>query len=59
MAYVRRAFSKYKQANLLVSAEEKEKAKATIFKFLQREEFGEEMKPLIVEKEIPKSIKIL
>ena len=59
MAYVRRAFSKYKPATLLVSVEEKEKAKAINFKLLQREQFGEEMKSLKVEKEIPKSSKIL
>ena len=59
MAYVRRAFSKYKPAKPLVSVEEKEKAKAIIFKLLQREQFGEEMKSLKVEKEIPKSSKII
>ena len=59
MAYVRRASSKYKPATLLFSVEEKEKAKAIIFKLLQREQFGEEMKSLKVEKEIPKSSKIL
>ena len=59
MAYVQRAFSKYKPATLLVSVEEKDKAKANIFKLLQREQFGEKMKSLKVEKEIPQSSKIL
>ena len=59
MAYVRRAFSKYNRATLLVSVEEEGKAKAIIFKLLQREQFGEEMKCLKDEKEIPKSSKIL
>ena len=59
MAYVRRAFSKYKPVTLLVSVEEKEKAKAIIFKLLQREQFGEEMKSLKVEKEIPERSKII
>ena len=59
MAYVPRAFSKYKPATLLVSVEEQEKAKAIIFKLLQREQFGEEMKSLKVEKEISKSSKNL
>ena len=54
MAYVRRVFSKYKPSTLLVSVEEKEKAKAIIFNLLQREQFGEEMKSLKLEKEIPK-----
>ena len=59
MRRVRRVFSKYKSAKLLVSVEEKEKAKAIIFKLLQREQFGEEMKSLKNEKEIPKSSKII
>ena len=59
MAYVRRAFSKHKPATLLVSIEEKEKAKVIIFKLLQRKQFGEEMLSLKVENEIPKSSKIL
>ena len=58
-AYVWRAFSKYNSATLLVSVDEKEKAKAIIFKLLQREQFGEEMTSRKVEKELPKSSKIL
>ena len=59
MTYVRRAFSKHKPATLLVSVEEKEKAKATIFKLLQREQFGEQIKSLQLETEITKSSKLL
>ena len=59
VAYIQRASSKYKPATLVVSIEEREKAKAIIFKLLQREQFGEEMKSLEAEKEIPKGGKIL
>ena len=59
VAYVRRAMSKHKPATLIVSVEEREKAKATIYKLLQQEQFSEEMKSLMAEKEIPKSSKIL
>ena len=59
VAYVRRAFSKYKSATLIVSIEEREKAKAAIFELLQQEQFGEEMESLKAEKEIPKGSKIL
>ena len=59
VAYVRRAMSKHKPATLIVSIEEREKAKATIFKLLQQEQFSEEMKSFRAEKEIPKSSKIL
>ena len=59
VAYVQRALSKYKQAKLVVSIEEREKAKAAIFKLLQQEQFGEEMKSLKAEKEIPKGSKFL
>ena len=59
VAYVQRALNKHKSATLVVSIEEREKAKATIFKLLQREQFGEEMKSLKAEKEIPKVSKIL
>ena len=59
VAYVRRAMSKHKPATLIVSVEEREKAKTTIFKLLQQEQFSEEMKSLRAEKEIPKSSKIL
>ena len=48
VAYVQRASSKHKPATLVVSIEEREKAKAIIFKLLQREQFGEEMKSLEV-----------
>ena len=59
MAYVQRALNKHKPATLVVNIEENEKAKATIFKLLQREHIGEEMKSLKDEKEIPKGRKIL
>ena len=59
VAYVQRALNKHKPATLVVSIEEREKAKATIFKLLQREQFGEEMKSLKTEREIPKGSKIL
>ena len=59
VAYVQRAPSKYKPATLVVSIEEREKAKAIIFKLLQREQCVEEMKSLKFEKEIPKGSKIL
>ena len=59
MAYVQRALNKHKPATLVVSTEEREKAKATIFKLLQQEQFGEEMKSLKAENEIPKGSKIL
>ena len=56
VAYVHRALNKHKPATLVVSIEEGEKAKATIFNLLQQEQFGQEMKSLKVEKEIPKKI---
>ena len=59
VACVRRATSKHKPATLRVSVEEREKAKATIFKLLQQEQFSGEMKSLRAENEIPKSSKIL
>ena len=59
VAYVQRALNKHKPAKLVVSIEEREKAKATIFKSLQRENFGEEMKSLKAEKEIPQGTRIL
>ena len=59
VAYVQRALNKHKPATLLVSIEEREKAKATISKLLQQEHFGEEMKFLKAEKEVPKGSKIL
>ena len=57
VAYVGRALSKHKPATLVVSIEEREKAKASIFKLLQQEQFGEEMKSLKAEKETPKGKK--
>ena len=57
VAYVQRASSKHKPATLVVSIEEREKAKAIIFKLLQREQFGEEMKSLKAEKKIQNSAK--
>ena len=59
VAYVQRALNKHKPATLVVSIEEREKAKATIFKLLQQEQFGEEMKSLKAEKEIAKGSKNL
>ena len=59
VAYVQRAMNKGKPATLVVNIEERERAKATIFKLLQQEQFGEEMKSLKAEKEIPKVSKIL
>ena len=59
MAYVQRALNKHKPATLVVSIEERKKAKATISKLLQQEQFGEEMQSLKAEKEIPKGSKIL
>ena len=50
VAYVQRVFNKHKPATLVVSFEEREKARATIFKLLQQEQFGEEMKSLKAEK---------
>ena len=57
--YVQRVLSKQKPATFVISIEEREKAKAIIFKLLQREQFGEEMNSLKAETEIPKSSKIL
>ena len=51
--------NKHKPSTLVVSIEEREKAKATIFKLLQQEQFGEAMKSLKAEKDIPKGSKIL
>ena len=58
-AYKKRALSKNKPDALVISIEEREKANAIIFKLLQQEEFGDELKSLKVEKEIPKGSKIL
>ena len=43
----------------MIGIEEKEDAKATIFRLLQQEKLAKEMKSLKAEKEIPKSSKIL
>ena len=59
VAYVQQAFNKYKPATLVISIEEIENSKATIFKLLQQKQFGEKMKSLKAEKEIEKSSKIL
>ena len=59
VAYVQRALNQHKPATFVVSIEEKEKAKATIFKLLQQEQFGEEMKSRKAEMEIPKGSKTL
>ena len=59
VAYIQQALNKHKPATLVISIEEREKAKATIFRLLQQEQFGEEMKSLKAEKEIPKGSKII
>ena len=51
--------NKHKPATLVVSIEEREKAKTTIFKLLPHEQFGEEMNSLKAEDEIPKGSKVL
>ena len=58
VAYVQQALNKNKPATLVVSIEEREQANSIIFKLLQQEQFGEEMKSLKVEKEISKGSKI-
>ena len=50
MAYVQRALRKKKPATKMIGIEEDEDAKATIFGFLQQEQFAEEMKSLKAEK---------
>ena len=57
-ACLQRALSKYKPKALAVSIEEREKAKLTIFKLLQLEQFRKEMKSLKAEKKILKRNKI-
>ena len=59
VAYVQRALNKQKPATLVVSIGEREIAKATIFKLLQQEQYGEDVKSLRAEREIPKGSKIL
>ena len=59
VAYVQRTSNKYKTVKLVVSIEGREKAKAIIFKLIQQEQFGEEMKSLTAENEIPKECKTL
>ena len=46
MVYVQRVFRKHKPATKTLSVEEKEGAQASIFRLLQQEQFGEEMKSL-------------
>ena len=58
MAYVERALRKYKPATLVVIVEERQKAEAIVFKLLQQEHFGEEMKSLKNGKKIPKGSQI-
>ena len=57
VAYVQRALNKHKPATLVVSIEEREKAKAIIFNLLQQEQFDEEMKSLKAENKFPKAAK--
>ena len=59
VAYVQRALNKHKPATLVVSIEEREKAKSTIFKLLQQEHFREGMKSQKTENETPKGSKLL
>ena len=59
VAYVQQALNKHRPATLIISIEERRKVKATILKLLQQEQFGEEMKSLKAEKQIPKGSKIL
>ena len=59
VAYEQRALSKPKPAPLVVSIGERKKAKSIFSKLIQQEQFGEEMKSLKAEKEIPKGSKIL
>ena len=59
MACEKRALNEHKLVTFVVKLEERERAKATIFKLLQREQFGEETKSLKAEKENPKGCKIL
>ena len=58
MAYVHRVFRKHKPATKTLSVEEKDGAKACIFRLLQQEQFAEEMKSLKAEKKIPNNSKI-
>ena len=59
MAYVQRVFRKQKPATKTLSVEEREGAQASIFRLLQQEQFTEEMKSPMAEKEILKNNKIL
>ena len=59
VAYVHRALNKHKPATLVVSIEEREKAKATILKLLQQEQFGDKVKSLKAERKFQKGSKIL
>ena len=57
VAHVQRALNKHKPAPLVVSIEERGKAKATIFKLQQQEQFSEEMKSLKAEGKFQKAAK--
>ena len=57
VAYVQRALSKHKPPTLVVSIEEREKAKAIIFKLLQQEQFGKEMNLSKLKRKIQKAAK--
>ena len=57
IACVKRASREKKPATKMIGIEENEDAKATIFRFLQHEQFAEEMKSLKTEKEILKVAK--
>ena len=56
---MQRVFRKHKPATKKLSVEEREGAQAGIFRVLQQEQFAEEMKSLMTEKEFPKNSKIL
>ena len=59
VSYLQKTLDKHKTAKLVVSIEEREEAKATIFKLLHQEQFFEEMKSLKAGKEIPRGSEIL
>ena len=56
VANVQRALSRYKPATPVVSVEDREKAKAIVFRLLQQKQFGEEIKSLKVEKKLQNPI---
>ena len=59
MAHLQRVLRKHKLATKTLDVEEREGAQAGIFRILQQEQFGEEMKPLKAEKEIQKNNKFI